>query len=95
MDLGAGPNYISNNTFYGTDVLIKYTSGYDETKVYNNIFCEAGSVFNGSSVTTETDYNLYFNSSSVDIEENSIYDKDPLFVNPGELDFSLRQDHHV
>ena len=90
FDLGAGPNYIHNNTFYGASKVFHFTSGYDETEVINNIFHSAGTVYEDW-VETQKDYNLYFNSTVDENEPHSIYYKDPLFIDPKNDDFNLKE----
>ena len=89
FDLGCGPSYISNNTFYEAKQVIKFTTD-SATYVYNNIFSNVGSAFGGSLKTTETDYNLYYNTTDGDGEEHSILNKDPLFVDSENGDFQLQ-----
>ncbi len=90
FDIGGGPNLICNNTFYGASSIFYYTPGFTTTRVYNNIFCDGGSAFNGSLLTTASDHNLYFNTTSSATEANSIYDQDPLFVDPSSGNFHLK-----
>lgn len=90
FDIGGGPNFVSNNTFYGASSIFYYTPGFTTTRVYNNIFCDGGSAFNGSLLTTASDHNLYFNTTSSTTEANSIYDQDPLFVDPSSGNFHLK-----
>jgi chitodextrinase len=91
FNLGGQPNNFYNNSFYGTKKVFTYISksAAEATSVINNVFSNAGEVFDVSFATAASDYNLYFNSTGNESEPHSIYDKDPLFANPESGDFHL------
>lgn len=82
LDIGAQPNFFHNNTFYGHNLVFQMNSGSFTSEVKNNIFSSVATVYTVLTGLTK-DYNLYYNTSNTGgPETNSIYNRDPLFIDP-------------
>lgn len=93
MDVGSGPLKVHNNVFYNQPRVLVYTSGYNTTQLFNNVFQNTGavnSIMNG----VYKDYNCYYNAGSwfpdTSQEIHSFKNVDPKFVNPASGVFYLQ-----